>query len=95
MKFKHWQGYGCVNAKVVERRCNSYNNFKLIKILVYGNHECGIDRSEDKYDIYNWLLKRFVKDCKDYKQITNIDFNYTDDVEGQEAGIYEIEYEAN
>ena len=95
MKIKHFAGYGSVNARGLERSCNSYNNFKTIKILVYGNHEMGLDRSEYVYDIYNWLVKRFTKDCSSYGQIVDIKFNYTDDVEGQEAAIYEIKYKSD
>lgn len=55
MKIKHWQGYGSVNAKVVEKTKSS------IVIEVTGDHEWGLVRN-DAYDIKTWLLAKVAKD---------------------------------
>ena len=65
MKIKHWQGYGCVNAKKIES-CNGH-----LKIRVWGNHEWGLER-DDKYDVFNWLVKKFSRKYKDYRDISDI-----------------------
>jgi len=96
MRLKHWQGYGTINATVSGRELNTASNTEIIKIKVWGNHEYGLDRSEDKYDIFRWLLKRLVKaykniDCnKAYKIIKSVSFSYIGDIDGQEAGLYTI-----
>lgn len=74
MKIKHWQGYGCVTAKKVSETLNKdpfYGDTKTMLIRVSGNHECGIERN-DKYDVFNWLLKRFDKTATSYRQIKDI-----------------------
>ena len=59
MRIKHWQGYGCVNArKVKDGSCT-------LHIRVEGNHEWGIVR-DDYFDLYHWLVVRFDKDVQDY-----------------------------
>lgn len=73
MYIKHWQGYGQVTAikrGVVQtikntdyRIADIGEELKRIKITVSGNHECGVERN-DKYDVFNWLLKRFDKSVK-------------------------------
>ena len=77
MKIKHWQGYGSVNAKVVKKTASTSKGVKTITIEVVGNHEYGLNRSRDKYDIYNWLLKRFDKNVEDDRDIIKIE--YTED----------------
>ena len=75
MKIKHFAGYGSVNAKknsVKRIGINVYGDIeKRVRIEVSGNHEWGIER-DDTYDIYNWLMKRFAKDCKSYADITRM-----------------------
>lgn len=63
MKIKHFAGYGSVNAKLLER-----NNNCLV-IRVSGLHEYGL-KVNSKYDLYNWLVKKFVK---------NLNYNCIDD----------------
>ena len=77
MKIKHWQGYGSVNAKVVKRTASTKEGIKTITIEVVGNHEYGLDRHHDKYDVYNWLLKRFDKNVEDSRDILKIDYSET------------------
>lgn len=93
MKLKHWQGYGSVNAKKMSestRKDPFYGDKKTMHIRVTSNHEYGIER-EDKYDVFNWLLKRFDKTVESYRQITSVRL-----VSGIENGIdvcdYFIEY---
>lgn len=74
MKIKHWQGYGCVNAKVLKKAASTSKGVKKITIEVVGNHEYGLNRSEDKYDVYNWLLKRFDKSVESYSDILEIEY---------------------
>lgn len=69
MKIKHYAGYGCVNARKVYKRTS--DNFAQVHIKVEGNHEQGIYR-EDWYDIHRWLCSKFAKDCKDYRDIQDI-----------------------
>lgn len=67
MKIKHWQGYGCVNMKVL------LNTPKKVIIEVYGNHEYGLERY-DKYDICKWLLNRVNGHKNDnYMQISSLE----------------------
>ena len=62
MKIKHWQGYGSVNAfKVKDNSCD-------LHIKVVGNHEWGIER-DDRYDAFNWLVKKFNKNIGDDDRI--------------------------
>ena len=66
MKIKHWQGYGCVNAKVLRK-----TDYSAV-IEVSGNHEWGLYRN-DTYDIARWLLRHFIPAFntgeKDYRNI--------------------------
>ena len=91
MKIKHWQGYGSVNAKVTKKSLNFLKNEKTITIKVWGNHEWGLDRSEDYYDVHRWLLSRFDKQAS-YRDILNVEFTYLEDFEGQECAQYHITY---
>jgi len=64
MKLKHYQGYGCVCAQK-ERDVRIETNYdgvvRKLTIRVLGNHECGLERTDDNYLVYNWLVKRFVR----------------------------------
>jgi hypothetical protein len=94
MKIKHWQGYGCLQANVVEKRLDVKEATETLKIEVYGNHEYGIDRSEYWYDVYTWLVQRVSKKHKhiDYTRdlVKDVSFSYTQDKEGAECGIYTV-----
>ena len=96
MRIKHFMGYGSVNAKVVGKglKTDVANGLlrKYLKINVWGNHEYGLDRSEDKYDINNWLVKKVAKVDIDDRQIESIECNYIADIDGQEAVQYIIKY---
>ena len=92
MKIKHWQGYGSVNAKVVERRLSTLTQLRMVKIRVWGNHEYGLDRSDDYYDVNQWLLKKVAKVDIDSRNIQEIKFEYVQDIDGQEAAEYTITY---
>lgn len=70
MKLKHWQGYGTIEAKKINRVVN--NNEIKLTISVKGNHECGLLRN-DKYDAFNWLLKRFDKNVKNDRCIKKLE----------------------
>lgn len=59
MRIKHFAGYGSVNAKKIADKAHT------LHIKVTGNHEWGIVRKDD-YDLFNWLVKRFDKNQKDY-----------------------------
>lgn len=95
MKIKHWQGYGCVNVKTLKKTASTAEGIKTITIEVVGNHEYGLDRSNDKYDVYNWLLKRFDKDVEDSRDILKIEYE-EDSIEvngiNTDRGIYKITY---
>ncbi len=96
MRIKHFMGYGSVNAKVVGKKTKTdVENGRLLKTLiinVWGNHECGLDRSEYKDDINDWLVKKVAKKDIDYKDITHIECHYIPDIDNQEAMQYTIEY---
>lgn len=77
MRIKHWQGYGSVNAtKMSVRKVKDIfeNSFVKLEILVYGNHEWGIETT-DKYRIFEWLVKRFYKKDINYSDIDEIHTN--------------------
>lgn len=65
MKIKHFAGYGCVNAKKISDKDG------ILIVEVKGNHEWGLRRT-DRYDVFNWLVKRFTKKCKSYCHIIQI-----------------------
>lgn len=77
-KIKHFAGYGCVQAGVITKKFNTLTGLNTIVVRVQGNHEYGLERT-DKYDVFNWLLKRFVKnldpnfDC--YRDIVSVEYN--------------------
>lgn len=89
MRLKHWQGYGCVNAKRIEYTINQ-DRTKTIKIEVTGSHEYGLVRN-DRYDIHRWLMTRLAKDCPDYRAITDMTIDTPDDT----TAIYVITYRTN
>ena len=65
MRIKHWQGYGCINAKVVGRELNARTGAEVIKIEVSGNHEWGLTwHWKDTYRVGEWLGKvgKFTSD---------------------------------
>ena len=68
MRIKHWQGYGCVNAKKLRK------DSETLVVEVSGMHEYGLTRN-DAYDVFNWLVKRFDKSRKDYREIRDIDID--------------------
>lgn len=93
MKVKHWQGYGSVEMKKLRTTTNG--NTKTVVVRVSGNHEWGLERN-DTYDIFNWICKRFAKDCKEYSDI--IDMQLQSDYEkvnglDTEYCVYTITYE--
>jgi hypothetical protein len=73
MIIKHWQGYGQVTAikrgavKTIKNTDYSIagigEELCQVKITVFGNHECGVERN-DTYDVLNWLLKKFDRSMK-------------------------------
>lgn len=80
MKIKHWQGYGCVNAKKVSCDRNT------LVVHVWGQHEYGLKR-DDFYDIFNWLVKRFDKTRKNYLEISDCSFEEWYEDEPTENGL--------
>ncbi len=81
MRIKHWQGYGFIQAENLGMRDN------CIKIRVTGEHEYGLDRSDDTYDCVNWLLHKF----RPYKDITERDIAKVQYVEMDwNQGVYMI-----
>lgn len=96
MRIKHFAGYGCVNATKI-KHVKTGENTKRIVIKVVGNHERGIYRN-DYYDIYNWLVKRFCKDCSNYNNIYHIG-TYFDSINidniNTDICIYTIDYFCN
>ena len=69
MKLKHWQGYGSVTAKRLSN--TSDGEFRTLVVQVTGDHEYGLVR-DDAYDVFNWLVRRFAKDCPDYRHIARL-----------------------
>ena len=75
MKIKHWQGYGCVNARKVKK--TTKNGTTTLVVEVTGNHEWGLVRN-DMYDLKRWLVERFDKATKDIPY-WRIDYFVTED----------------
>lgn len=95
MRIKHWAGYGCVNAKMTHRVRNYPESERTMIIEVRGLHECGLDRSHDKYDCFNWLLKRFDKDVANLNDrcISKIDYNeHYDSEKNEDVATYTFHY---
>lgn len=97
MRIKHYQGYGSVNAKVIRKKTNvsfhkiGYKETMLV-INVYGNHECGLDVSNDYYEVNKWLVKKVARVDIDYRKITYVNCMYIDNIDNQEAIQYTIYY---
>lgn len=70
MRLKHWQGYGCIDAKKTGMKSNR-DGTKTVEITVTGMHEYGLVR-DDRYDVYDWLVRRFAKDCPGYRAIEDM-----------------------
>lgn len=96
MRIKHFAGYGCVNATKV-KNTKTGDKTRQVIIKVAGNHERGIYRN-DYYDIYNWLVKRFCKDCDNYNSIyhigVNLDYERINNID-TEVCVYTIDYIVN
>ena len=88
MKIKHWQGYGCVNAKKISMKNN--NSKTVLHIRVTGNHECGIHRN-DNYDLFNWLVKKFDKTYTSYADWHRLHPSI-DITDGYENGVETCDY---
>ena len=89
MRIKHWQGYGTLEAKRISTKTKIdpfYGDTKTVHIRVKGNHEWGLERN-DKYDVFNWLLKKFDRTANDYRQITDLNL-----VSSTEDGIDVCDY---
>lgn len=86
MRLKHWQGYGTVDAKRTEFRMNP-DGTNTVAIKITGQHEYGLVR-DDVYDVHRWLLKRFAKDCPDYRSVTDMKITEPAD----DTAVYEITY---
>jgi len=82
MKLKHWAGYGCINARKVKSEKD------LLVVEVRGEHECGLVR-DDKYDVFNWLVKRFDKKHTDYMDILDMDITLDSIVKPENYSGYE------
>lgn len=89
MKLKHWQGYGTVNAKKVFLKTNGETKHMLIRVT--GDHEYGI-RRDDKYDVFNWLVKRFDKTADDYRKIERLEVSQEYNLDGENCCEYDIVY---
>ena len=76
-KIKHWQGYGSVDAKVIEKTDD------MLVIRVSGMHEYGLDCDKyDTYRVYEWLVQRFdpTKKVDDIESV-DVDDRYEGDIE--------------
>lgn len=71
MKIKHWQGYGSVEAVRFGKTWIDKYGDAHVTVKVTGNHECGLVR-DDKYDLFNWLVKKFYKQAESYRQIKDV-----------------------
>lgn len=96
MRIKHWQGYGCVNANKVKGHCGRLlagADLWQMEIKVTGNHEWGLIREYDNYDVRKWLLDKFEKTVEfdTYREMKYeiIDSGYED---GVEYAIYQFRY---
>lgn len=76
MKIKHYHGYGTVQAKKIDKKDN------YLKVTVWGNHEYGLER-DDKYDVFNWLVKKFDRTHTNYMDISSMDISsYSKEIDG-------------
>lgn len=69
MIIKHWQGYGRVNARKIN--LSTKNGITCLHVRVSGEHEQTLERN-DRYDVANWLVKKFDKRFVDWRTITSI-----------------------
>lgn len=69
MRVKHWQGYGSVNVKKMERKVDG--SVVNLHLRVWGNHEWGIERN-DTYDVVRWIGTRCDKRLTDDRQIVRM-----------------------
>jgi len=88
MKIKHWQGYGLVNARKISHSTN--NGITSLHIRVSGDHEQTLERN-DRYDVANWLVKKFDKSFVDWRTITSVQTNLSY-ANGEEVCDYVISY---
>lgn len=86
MRIKHWQGYGCVDAKRTAKRVNS-DGTVFLEITVTGEHEYGLERN-DVYDVHRWLLSKFAKDCPGYRDVRSLSIESPD----EKTAVYKIVY---
>lgn len=90
MKIKHFAGYGTVEMKkILEKKRMRYGKpYWVVDILVSGNHECGINRSNDTYTCIHWLLNK-VRKFKDIPPYSNlVEVSYLDVSDSIEKGVY-------
>lgn len=90
MKIKHFAGYGTVEMKkILERKYTKYGKpYWRVDILVSGDHECGINRSNDVYTCIHWLLNK-VRKFKDISPCSNlVEVFYLDVSDSVEKGVY-------
>ena len=80
MIIKHWQGYGRLNAKVVEKSKHH------VVIEVSGSHECGVTTT-DPYFIKTWLM---AKVAKNWMGVPNYMLDFFVYSESYEKAIYTI-----
>ena len=93
MRIKHWQGYGTLNAVRTNTTTNGDN--KIMTIMVSGNHEYGL-ACTDKYNIFNWLLRKFDKTASDYRCIEHVKITSDYDHDHKcDTCCYVIEYKAS
>ena len=91
MRIKHWQGYGCVNAKRISTRRIGIADYE-VEILVRGNHEWGLE-AVSRYAIWEWLMKKLVKDCTSWTYITDWTIKSGYDPHTRErTALYTIDY---
>ena len=93
MRIKHFSGYGNVNAVKLKHE-TTIDGMKRVVIKVSGNHERGVYRN-DTYDIFNWLVKRFCKDCLEYSKIYTMETYLGYDIvngNGTDTCTYVIKY---
>lgn len=63
MRVKHFAGYGCVEAKKIDKYVDN-EGYTIVRINVSGEHEWGLTPYTDA-DTVRWLLPRFDKSAKD------------------------------
>ena len=94
MKIKHWQGYGCVNAKKIKK--STKRGMTTLVVEVTGNHEWGL-RRDDMYDLKRWLVDRFDRSAKDIpywnmEYVCGVDYFKAENGCDTERAIYTFTY---